>query len=212
MSRSKAAATAQAVPSPRAPERRNGPGRVYAPHFKRSEEGQGPGGGSRDALLGHVPDASSSPGSRCATFLPRRRCATCRRLPARPAVCRVRTAGGDQRRSVAQIEVTVPSVPILDVAVPQVVDQLVEVFKHFDIECLVQVIDVPKIILEDIPGWSSWWRCPCQSPSSWRAARTSLAQNGASTWGRAGPTGVWGARPTPGGNARLGSPPALGGI
>ena len=37
-----------------------------------------------------------------------------------------------QRRSLAQIEVTVPSVPILDVAVPHVVDQLVEVFRHSD--------------------------------------------------------------------------------
>ena len=57
----------------------------------------------------------------------------------------------DQRRSVAQIEVTVPSVPILDVAVPQVVDQLVEVFRHLDTEVPEQVTDVPKIILEDIP-------------------------------------------------------------
>ena len=51
----------------------------------------------------------------------------------------------DQRRSVAQIEVTVPSVPILEPPVPQVVDQLVEVFKHFDIEVPVQVFDEPKI-------------------------------------------------------------------
>ena len=49
-SRSKAAATAQAVPVSRTPERRDGPGRIYAPHLKRSEEGQGRGGGSRDAL------------------------------------------------------------------------------------------------------------------------------------------------------------------
>ena len=38
-------------------------------HLKRSEEGQGGGGGSRDALHGHVPDASSSPGGRCAALL-----------------------------------------------------------------------------------------------------------------------------------------------
>ena len=52
-----------------------------------------------------------------------------------------------QRRSVAQIEVTVPSVPILDVPVPQMVDQLVVVLQvSMPVE---QGIEVPKITLED---------------------------------------------------------------
>ena len=38
-------------------------------------------------------EASSSPGGRFAALLPRRRRATCRQVPARPAVCRVWTAG-----------------------------------------------------------------------------------------------------------------------
>ena len=51
-----------------------------------------------------------------------------------------------QRRSVALIEVTVPSVPILDVAVPQMVDVMVEVFTCFDKPSSVeQVIAVPTI-------------------------------------------------------------------
>ena len=59
-SRSKVAATAQAVPSPRTLERRSGPDRVYAPHLKRSEEGKGRGGGSRDALHGRRQFRSTS--------------------------------------------------------------------------------------------------------------------------------------------------------
>ena len=58
-SRLNAAATAQAVLAPRTPERRNGPCRVSAPYLTRSESGKGRGRRSRDALHGHVPDASS---------------------------------------------------------------------------------------------------------------------------------------------------------
>ena len=55
-----------------------------------------------------------------------------------------------QRRSVAQIEVTVPSVPILDVPVPQMVDQLVVVLQGLDMSTPVeQVIEVSKITLEE---------------------------------------------------------------
>ena len=55
-----------------------------------------------------------------------------------------------QRRSVAQIEVTVPSVPILDVPVPQMVDQLVVVLQGLDMSTPVeQGIEVSKITLEE---------------------------------------------------------------
>ena len=55
-----------------------------------------------------------------------------------------------QRRIVAQIEVTVPSVAILDVLVPQMVDQLVVVLQGLDMSMPVEPwIEVPKITLED---------------------------------------------------------------
>ena len=66
-------------------------------------------GGPRDELRGHDPDASSSPGGRCAALLLRR------------LYCVSGPQERDQRRTVAQIEVTVPSVPILDVPVPLMV-------------------------------------------------------------------------------------------
>ena len=59
-----------------------------------------------------------------------------------------------QRRSVAQIEVTVPSVPILDVAVPQMVDVMVEVLTCFEKPSSVEQVNaVPTIDL----------RCPCNA-------------------------------------------------
>ena len=55
-----------------------------------------------------------------------------------------------QRRSVAQIEVTVPLVPSLDVPVPQMVDQLVVVLQGLDMSTPVeQGIEVSKITLEE---------------------------------------------------------------
>ena len=62
-SRSKAAATSQAVPSPRTPERRNGPCRVPAPHLTRSEDGKGRGGGAREARRVTTTEAPSSQGA-----------------------------------------------------------------------------------------------------------------------------------------------------
>ena len=86
---------------------------------------------------------------------------------------------------------------------------------------VVQVIDVPKI-----PHCSTPLRRPLSEPqmveqlvevpvpASVLVARgtASLASNGASLRVRAGSTGVWDARPTSGENARLGLPPAQGGI
>ena len=53
-----------------------------------------------------------------------------------------------------QIVDTAPALPILDVPVPLMGEQLVDVLRFFDTLCpvAVQVIDVPKISLEDIPA------------------------------------------------------------
>ena len=53
-----------------------------------------------------------------------------------------------------QIVDTAPALPILDVPVPLMGEQLVDVLRFFDTLCPVaeQVIDVPKIILEDMPS------------------------------------------------------------
>ena len=53
------------------------------------------------------------------------------------------------QRTVEPIVETFVSVPILDVPVLQSGDQLVDVFKFFDISVPEQVIDVPKIISQD---------------------------------------------------------------
>ena len=58
-------------------------------------------------------------------------------------------------------------VQILDAPVPQMVDQLVEVFQHFDIAVPEQVIDVPKVPQDRIAQRTaprnscrnSWWKC-----------------------------------------------------
>ena len=59
-----------------------------------------------------------------------------------------------QQHPVDQIVVTAPVLPILDVPVPLMGEQLVDVLRFFDTLCPVaeQVIDVPKISLEDIPA------------------------------------------------------------
>ena len=59
---------------------------------------------------------------------------------------------GTSSISADQIVDTAPALPILDVPVPLVGEQLVDVLRFFDTLCSVaeQVIDVPKISLEDI--------------------------------------------------------------
>ena len=54
-------ATPPLVAQTRAAERRNGPGRVQAPFLKRTEEGQGRGGGVRVEPHGEDPEESPSP-------------------------------------------------------------------------------------------------------------------------------------------------------
>ena len=61
---------------------------------------------------------------------------------------------GVQRHTVEQRIEHTPYVQILDAPVPQMVEQLVDALPFFDTLCPVaeQVIDVPKISLEDIPA------------------------------------------------------------
>ena len=58
-----------------------------------------------------------------------------------------------QRHTVEQIVGAIPGLPTLNVLVPLMVEQLVDVLRFFDalVPFPEQVIDVPKIILEDIP-------------------------------------------------------------
>ena len=58
-----------------------------------------------------------------------------------------------QRHTVVHIVDAVLGLPTLDVPVPLMVEQLVDVLRFFDalVPVAEQVIDVPKIILEDIP-------------------------------------------------------------
>ena len=56
-----------------------------------------------------------------------------------------------QRHTVEHFADLAPMVQILDVLVPQVVDQLVEVFRLLDFAVPAQVIDVPKIPQDRIP-------------------------------------------------------------
>ena len=145
---------------------------------------RGRGGGSRDALHSQVPDASSSPGGRRASILPRRRWAAGagsaaqrgadrgdRAFGADPRCCCA--AGGGQARGS---------------------------FRHFDPEVPEQVIDVPKIILEDIPvrarsvgssWWTSWWLCrsPLLVTASSRRRRRRWYCHGRQWWLCAGRQG-----------------------
>ena len=70
---------------------------------------------------------------------------------------RIATLSGPQerdlRRTVQQIVDTVPLVPLLDDPMPQMVEQLPDVMRFFDMLLPVpeQVIEVPKILLDDVP-------------------------------------------------------------
>ena len=58
---------------------------------------------------------------------------------------------GLQRHTVEQRIEHTPYVQILDAPVPQMVEQLVDFFKDFDVEVPAQVIEVPKISQDFIP-------------------------------------------------------------
>ena len=61
----------------------------------------------------------------------------------------VRPQERNQRRTVEQMVDSSLVVPSLDIPVPQMVAQLADVLKQFDFQVPEQVIDVPKIYLED---------------------------------------------------------------
>ena len=94
------------------------------------------GGEARDALHGHVPEDPLTQGSR----------PPCLGVP-RGLHARV------QRRTVQQIVDAVPLVPLLDDPVPQMVEQLPDIMCFFDMLLPVpeQAIEVPKIVLDDVP-------------------------------------------------------------
>ena len=66
-----------------------------------------------------------------------------------------------QRHTAEQFDDIAPDVPSLDVTVPLMVEQLVDVFRSFDtlLPVAEQAIDVPRIIFEDIPS-----RTPLREP------------------------------------------------
>ena len=113
------------------------------------------GGGVRDAVHGQVPEAllPQEPGTQHFTLDDDDSVAEL--WGSRPD--RIATLSGPQervlRRTVEQIVDAVPLVPLLDDPVPQTVEQLVDVLRFFNTLCPVseQVIEVPKILPEDVP-------------------------------------------------------------
>ena len=150
----KAAATAQTVATARSSERRNGPCRVNSPRSPTGQKKAMAGRGVRDAVHGEVPEAllPQEPGTQHFTL------DDDDSVPelggSRPdPLCEVRPQERVQQHPVDQIVDTAPALPILDVPVPLMGEQLVDVLRFFDTLCPVaeQVIAVPKISLEDVP-------------------------------------------------------------
>ena len=94
------------------------------------------GGEARVVLHGHVPEAPLPQGSR----------PSCLGEPRGPQ-------DQDQLRTMEQAAAYAPMVQILDIPVPQLVDQLADVMRFFDTLQPVpeQAIEVPKILLDDVP-------------------------------------------------------------
>ena len=63
------------------------------------------------------------------------------------------------QRTVEQIVDPVPVIPLLHDVEPQMVEQLVDVLSPFDLQLPEQCIEVPKVIIEDIPS-----RRSCREP------------------------------------------------
>ena len=61
-----------------------------------------------------------------------------------------------------QVAVVVPMVQVLDIPVPQMVEQLLEVFRRLDIEVPEQIIEVPKVSLDCI--WERLVDCDLRHP------------------------------------------------
>ena len=104
--------------------------------------------GARVELHGDDPEPPHTPAR---ALQPLRRRA--RRVAAGQDAYPVRAQERDLRRTVQQIVDTVPLVPLLDDPVPQMVEQLPDVLRFFDLLLPIpeQVIEVPKILLDDVP-------------------------------------------------------------
>ena len=158
-SRSKAAATAQTVLSPRTPESRCGPCRVQPPHSStETDDGKGQGRGERDEQRHGPEDSSPQGGKHRVLYAGRSRVV----LAARPTpLVEVRPQPGVLRQTVAHFVDLSPFVQILDDPVPQMgEEQVLDFLQKIDALALVeQVIAVPKISLDQIPQ-----RCPRRRP------------------------------------------------
>ena len=127
---------------------RPGPGHVYAPLLKRTEDGQGRGVGERVELHGDDPEDPHSPGAQHFAM-------DVDEVPvagSRPdRLTEVRPQQRVLRRTVEQNVEPVSGVPVLGAPVPQMVDQTAEVVRFFVSLPVVaeQVIEVPTIIPED---------------------------------------------------------------
>ena len=91
---------------------------------------------ARVVLHGHIPEAPLPQGSQ----------PPCLGEPRGPQ-------DQDQLRNMEQVAACAPMVQILEILVPQLVDQLADVMRFFDMLLPVpeQVIEVPKILLDDVP-------------------------------------------------------------
>ena len=100
-----------------------------------------------------------------------------------------------QRHFVEQLVEPVRGVPVLDAPVPQMVDHLVDVLKIFDRGLTEQVIEVPKVTLQDVVPERAVR--PCQSRSSWHAVGALLVPSGTTSL-RGGGGEATGGAPPPG--------------
>ena len=110
---------------------------MAAPPLKRKEEGQGRRGGAQGTSSKRHGDRSP--------LLPR--------VPGHPVwVSRGGRRHGSQKHTMEQLAEAVPMVYILHIPVPQMVEQLLEVFRLLDTQMLLeQAIAEPKISLDRIP-------------------------------------------------------------
>ena len=134
-SSSKAAATSQAVPSPRTPERRDSPCRVPAPHLTRSEDGKGRGGVARGAQ--RVTATGAGPAANCG------------------AHCRLRAlcSNGANSRCTCEMLDQLPDIMHFFSTFTPDPEQVIEVPK-------ILPDDVPMRMLFAIRNWrDSWWKC-----------------------------------------------------
>ena len=123
------------------------------------------------------------------------RCLPPGRRPDRPCWRQAARSGFSSTQWTRSLD-TAPALPILDVPVPLMEEQLVDVLRFFDMLCPVaeHAIDVPKISLEDIPA-----RRLCREPqlveqlvevptfasySSFFAADCGAARRSSSSWCR----------------------------